>query len=145
MRSPRPHGRDSQPAPRSAQDADEATGHRGAGAGPDVATRSVVARAGRPGDRLHDLRDIPLRQRHPADAAVPDAVPVRRLSLAAVLATDRAVLAAQLDQSGPLDPVDPARLPGDLLLLPEGVLPLLLRRSARLRGGGAHGPQALQP
>ena len=62
---------------------------------------------------------------------------VGRLPLAAVLAADRARVAADLAQPGPVHPVDPARLPGHLLLLPQGLLPLLLRRSARLRGGGA--------
>ena len=40
-------------------------------------------------------------------------------------------------------PVDPARLPGDLLLLPQGVLPLLLPGSARLRRRRAHDPSPL--
>ena len=48
-----------------------------------------------------------------------------------------------LDQSRAVHPVDPARVPGHLLLLPEGVLPLLLRGSARLRGRRADGPSAL--
>src|SRR6185369_6399552 len=47
-------------------------------------------------------------------------------------------------QPGPPDPVDPARLPGDLLLLPEGLLPVLLLRPARVRGRGADGPSRLQ-
>src|SRR4029079_12899569 len=41
-------------------------------------------------------------------------------------------------------PVDPARLPGHLLLLPEGLLALLLRRSTRLRGREADRPPPLQ-
>src|SRR6185436_18803815 len=64
---------------------------------------------------------------------------------APVLAADRAVVAADVDQPGPADPLDPARLPGDLLLLPQGLLPVLLRRPARLRGRRADRPQALQP
>ena len=39
-----------------------------------------------------------------------------------------------LDQPGSVHPVDPAGLPGHLLLLPQGLLPLLLRRPARVRG-----------
>ena len=78
------------------------------------------------------------------DAALRDAVRGRRLPLAAVLAADRARLAADLDQPRPVHPVDPARLPGDLLLLPQGLLPLLLRRPARLRGRRADGPPPLR-
>ena len=53
-------------------------------------------------------------------------------------------LAADLDQPRPPDPVDPARLPGHLLLLPQGLLPLLLRRPAGLRGRRADRPPPLQ-
>ena len=49
-----------------------------------------------------------------------------------------------VDQPRPPDPLDPARLPGDLLLLPQGLLPVLLRRPARLRGRRADGPPRLQ-
>src|SRR4051812_6476982 len=96
------------------------------------------------GHDLHDLRDVPLRQRDPLDAALRHRLRGRRLPVAALLAADPAGLAAVLDQPGPPDPVDPARLPGDLLLLPEGVLPLLLRRSARLRCRRAGRPSALR-
>ena len=44
---------------------------------------------------------------------------------------------------GDPDPVDPARLPGHLLLLPQGLLPLLLRRPARLRRRRADRPSPL--
>ena len=77
------------------------------------------------------------------DAAVRDAVRGRRLPVAAVLAADHARLAADLVQPRHPHPVDPARLPGDLLLLPQGLLPVLLRRSARLRGRRADDPSPL--
>ena len=64
----------------------------------------------------------------------------RRLPLAAVLAADPAPGHAGVAEPGPADPVDPDRLPGHLLLLPEGLLPLLLRGSARLRRRRADGP-----
>ena len=51
---------------------------------------------------------------------------------------------ADLAQPGTLHPVGPARLPGHLLLLPQGLLPLLLRRPAGLRRRRADRPQALQ-
>ena len=41
-------------------------------------------------------------------------------------------------------PVDPARLPDDLLLLPQGLLPVVLRRPAGVRGRRAAGPPALR-
>src|SRR4029078_4252098 len=97
-----------------------------------------------PGDRLHDLRRLPVRQWDPVDAAVQHAVRAAGLPVAALLAADPAELAAGLEQSRAPDPVDPARLPGHLLLLPEGLLPLLLRPSARLRGRGADRPPPLQ-
>ena len=50
------------------------------------------------------------------------------------LAVDQARVATDVDQPRPVHPVDPARFPRHLLLLPEGLLPLLFRRSARLRG-----------
>ena len=60
----------------------------------------------------------------------------RRLPVAVLLAADRARLAARV-LARPADPVDPARLPDHLLLLPQGLLPLVLRRPAGLRGGRA--------
>ncbi len=45
--------------------------------------------------------------------------------------------------AGDPHPVDPARLPDHLLLLPQGLLPLVLRRSTRLRGRRAQYPQGL--
>ena len=48
-----------------------------------------------------------------------------------------------LDQPRAVHPVGPARLPGDLLLLPQGLLPLLLRRPAGLRGRRADRPPPL--
>ena len=69
------------------------------------------------------------------------AVRGRRLPLAAVLAADRCPTGCRAGhQPGPPHPVDPARLPGHLLLLPQGLLPLLLRRSAGLRGRRADDP-----
>ena len=54
-----------------------------------------------------------------------------------------AAVPAGVVQPGDPDPVDPARLPGDLLLLPQGLLPLLLRRPAGLRRRRADDPPAL--
>ena len=102
--------------------------------------RPLVDGAGRPGNALHDLRDVPVLQRDHLDAAVRHGLSGRRLPVAAVLAAYQAGLAADLDQSRALHPVDPARLPGHLLLLPQGVLPLLFRRSAGLRGRRADDP-----
>ena len=101
----------------------QAGGHRRAGPRQDPPARPLVGGARRPGDRVHGLRDVPVHQRHPADAVVRDAVRARGLPLAALLAAHRAGLAADLVQPRDLHPVDPARVPGDLLLLPQGVLP----------------------
>ena len=51
-----------------------------------------------------------------------------------LLAAHRPGHPAGLVLAGDPHPVDPARLPDDLLLLPEGLLPVLLRRPAGLRG-----------
>ena len=50
---------------------------------------------------------------------------------------DRPALAARLDLPRVPDPLGARRLPGHLLLLPEGLLPGLLPRPGRLRRGGA--------
>ena len=44
-----------------------------------------------------------------------------------------AIEIARADLAGPLDPLDPAAVPRHLLLLPQGVLPLVLLVPARLR------------
>ena len=119
---------------------------RSTGSATTQPSRSLVARAGSPGHRSSrsarrtsffsgilwtPLFGTPLRG--------------RRLPVAALLAADRARLAADLvHQPGAPHPVDPARLPGHLLLLPQGLLPLLLRRPARLRRRRADGPPPLQ-
>ena len=123
--------------------APQAGGHRRPRPGQDPPARPLVGGARRPGDGVHGLRDVPVHQRHPADAVVRDAVRARGLPLAAVLAAHRAGLAADLVQPRDLHPVDPARVPRHLLLLPQGVLPLLLRGSARLRRRRAAHPPAL--
>src|SRR5687767_5164319 len=95
----------------------------------------------RPGRRLHDLRGLPDLQRRRLERDLAHALRGRRVPLAAVLARPLApVRPAAVAQPRPPDPVDPDRLPGHLLLLPKGVLPLLLRGSARLRGRRADGP-----
>ena len=76
-------------------------------------------------------------------AALRHAVRGRRLPLAAVLAPVPSGLAAVVAQPRPAHPVDPDRLPGHLLLLPQGLLPVLLRRPAGLRGRRADDPPAL--
>src|SRR5206468_11250333 len=98
-------------------------------------TRFRSGRPRHPGRPLHALRDVPVLQRDRLEPAVRDAVPCRRISLATVLAAAVPRRPAAVHQPGAPDPVGPARLPGDLLLLPEGLLPLLLRRSAGLRRG----------
>ena len=56
------------------------------------------------------------------------------LPLAVLLAAHLASRAAGVVSPGDPHPLDPARLPDDLLLLPQGLLPRVLRRSAGLRG-----------
>ncbi len=53
--------------------------------------------------------------------------------LAVLLATDRAPLAAGLDLPGDAHPVGAGRVSPHVLLLPQGVLPRFLPRSAGLR------------
>ena len=47
--------------------------------------------------------------------------------LSPLLAAHRGAVVALVHQPGPADPVDPVGLPGDLLLLPQGLLPFLFR------------------
>ena len=99
---------------------------------------------GRAGARLHDLRRLPDVQRHLLGADLPHGLPVGRLPLPAVLAAHRLEGHADLAEPGAADPVDPDRLPGHLLLLPQGVLPLLLRGPAGVRGRRAEDPPPLR-
>ena len=67
-----------------------------------------------------------------------------RLPLAVLLAAARGRDPAGVAVAGDPRPVDPARVPDDLLRVPAGLLPVVLRRSAGLRGRGAAGPSALR-
>src|SRR5205823_6177434 len=112
--------------------------------GADESPRPLVGRTGRSGIAVHDLRDLSDVQRPAVDAPLRDPVRGGRLPLAVVLTTAGTAVPAGVVQSGDPDPVDPARVSSDLLLLPQGLLPLLLRRPAGMRGGGAHDPSRLQ-
>ena len=109
---------------------------------------AATAGGSRPRSRaiaLHGLRHVPVLQRDRLDAAVRDAPYEVDGYLSPLFSPLIAPgLAADLDQPGPAHPVDPARLPGHLLLLPQGLLPLLLRRPAGLRGRRADGPPRLR-
>src|SRR5215212_4250758 len=104
----------------------------------------MVGRPRRPGGPVHDAGPLPLLLGHRVDAAIRDALRGRWLPFAVVLAPHRARLAAVVHQSRAADPVDPAWIPGDLLLLPQGLLPVLLRGSTGLRGRRADGPPPLR-
>src|SRR5207245_7895074 len=87
------------------------------------------ARAAGP-DRLRQLRGVPGRGPLPLRGRGPG------LPLALLLALPPPLVAAGLALARAPDPGVPARLPRHLLLLPQGLLPLVLRRPLRLRGGG---------
>ena len=84
--------------------------------------------------RLFDLGRAPERQllRGAVPVALLFAVPRHQLRARECAAVR---LVVQLVAGHP-DPVDPRRLPADLLLLPQGLLPLLLLVAAGLRGAG---------
>src|SRR3954452_17185265 len=128
-RRPGPRKRHACPAPRG--------GH-----GPDTAHRPLVAPAAADGSRagrVHHLLDVP---------RLPERALLRRaLHLTVLLAlphdglrgghVPEAVHRPGLDLPGALHPDLPARFPADLLLLPQGLLPVVLALAARVRGRGA--------
>ena len=104
---------------------------------------SLVGRAGRHRGRIHGLHRLFALFEPPLGTAVPRADRDRRLLVAVLLAAHRAGFPADLVLARDPHPVDPARLPDDLLLLPQGLLPRLFRRSAGLRRRGADRPSPL--
>src|SRR5689334_12379764 len=111
---------------RASRDGSGAAGDPGEGLRRDGAARRVVGRAGDAGalprhpDRLRELGRVP-----------GEPLRVRWLPLPALLATARRALVPAV--AGVPDPPPAGPLPRHLLLLPEGVLPLVLPRPAGVR------------
>ena len=122
----------------------EAARHRCPGIRSNDSTRRLGARADGHRHRVQRVHPVLAVLGVPVGPGLRRRLRGRRLPLAVLLAAHRRRRPAGLVLPGDPHPVDPARLPDHLLLLPQGVLPVLLRRSAGVRRRRAHGPPALR-